>query len=124
MGGPGDPVFTTEVYAQPSSNVGVANPPVPKWLLRAIDGDSEIFDAFTLEVQDTTQDWGLYTDICRYHHVDAELTHIAARIRALEAEEAETRNTLAVKPAAGLRAHLTVWEGVRSEACRGTCSDS
>jgi hypothetical protein len=95
LGGPGDPVFTTEVYAQPSSNVGVANPPVPKWLLRAIDGDSEIFDTFALEVQDTTQDWGLYTDICRYHHVNTELTHIAARIRALEAEEAETRNTLA-----------------------------
>jgi hypothetical protein len=95
MGGPGDPVFTTEVYAQPSSNVGVANPPVPKWLLRAIDGDSEIFDAFALEVQDTTQDWGLYTDICHYHHVDVELTHIAARIHALEAEEAETRITLA-----------------------------
>jgi hypothetical protein len=95
LGGPGNPVFTTEVYAQPSSNVGVANPPVPKWLLRAIDGDSEIFDAFALEVQDTTQDWGLYTDICRYHHVDTELTHLAARIRALEAEEAETRSTLA-----------------------------
>jgi hypothetical protein len=95
LGGPGDPVFTTEVYAQPSSNVSVANPPVPKWLLRAIDSDSEIFDAFALEVQDTTQDWGLYTDICRYHHVDTELTHIAARIRALEAEEAETRSTLA-----------------------------
>jgi hypothetical protein len=72
-----------------------ANPPVPKWLLRAIDGDSEIFDAFALEVQDTTQDWGLYTDICRYHHTDVELTNIASRIRALEAEEAETRNTLA-----------------------------
>jgi hypothetical protein len=95
LGGPDNPVFTTEVYAQPSSNIGVANPPVPKWLLRAIDGDSEIFDAFALEVQDTTQDWGLYTDICRYHHVDTKLTHIAARIRALEAEEAETRNTLA-----------------------------
>jgi hypothetical protein len=95
MGGPDDPVFTTEVYAQPSSNVGVANPPVPKWLLRAIDGDSEIFDAFALEVQDTTQDWGLYTDICRYHHVGTQLTHIATRIRALEAEEAETRSTLA-----------------------------
>jgi hypothetical protein len=95
LGGPDDPVFTTEVYAQPSSNVGVANPPVPKWLLRAIDGDSEIFDAFALEVQDTTQDWGLYTDICRYHHTDVELTNIASRIRALEAEEAETRNTLA-----------------------------
>jgi hypothetical protein len=95
LGGPGDPVFTTEVYAQPSSNIGVANPPVPKWLLRAIDGDSEIFDTFALEVQDTTQDWGLYTDICRYHHVDTELTHITARIRALEAEEAETRSTLA-----------------------------
>jgi hypothetical protein len=92
LGGPDDPVFTTEVYAQPSSNVGVANLPVPKWLLCAIDGDSEIFDAFALEVQDTTQDWGLYTDICRYHHTDAELTNIAARIRALEAE---TRNTLA-----------------------------
>jgi hypothetical protein len=50
LGGPDDPVFTTEVYAQPSSNVGVANPPVPKWLLRAIDGDSEIFEAFALEV--------------------------------------------------------------------------
>jgi hypothetical protein len=95
LGGPGDPVFTTEVYTQPSSNVGVANPPVPKWLLRAIDGDSDIFDAFALEVQDTTQDWGLYTDICCYHHVDTELTHIAARICALEAEEAETRSTLA-----------------------------
>jgi hypothetical protein len=95
LGGPGDPVFTTEIYAQPSSNIGVANPPVPKWLLRAIDGDSEIFDAFALEVQDTTQDWGLYTDICRYHHVDTELTHLAARIRALEAEEAEARSTLA-----------------------------
>jgi hypothetical protein len=95
LGGPGDPVFTTEVYAQPSSNVGIANPPVPKWLLRAIDGNSEIFDAFALEVQDMTQDWGLYTDICRYHHVDTELTHIAARICALEAEEAETRSTLA-----------------------------
>jgi hypothetical protein len=95
LGGPGDPVFTTEVYAQPSLNIGVTNPPVPKWLLRAIDRDSEIFDAFALEVQDTTQDWGLYTDICRYHHVDTELIHIAARIRALEAEEAETRNTLA-----------------------------
>jgi cell division protein FtsL len=70
MGGPNDPVFTTEVYAQPSSNVGVANPPVPKWLLRAIDRDSEIFEAFALEVQDTTQDWGLYTDICCYHQVD------------------------------------------------------
>jgi hypothetical protein len=95
LGGPDDPVFTTEVYAQPSSNVGIANLPVPKWLLRAIDGDSEIFDAFALEVQDTTQDWGLYTDICRYHHTDVELTNIASRIRALEAEEAETRNTLA-----------------------------
>jgi hypothetical protein len=95
LGGPGDPVFTTEVYAQPSSNVGVANPPVPKWLLCAIDSDSEIFDAFALEVQDMTQDWGLYTDICCYHHVDAELTNIAARIRALEAEEVETRITLA-----------------------------
>jgi hypothetical protein len=95
LGGPGDPVFTTEVYAQPSSNIGVANPPVPKWLLHAIDGDSEIFDAFALEVQDTTQDWGLYTDICRYHHIDAELTSIATRIRALKAEEAKTRHTLA-----------------------------
>jgi hypothetical protein len=95
LGGPDDPVFTTEVYAQPSSNVGVANPPVPKWLLRAIDGDSKIFNAFAVEVQDTTQDWGLYTDICHYHHIDTELTHITARIRALEAEEAETRNTLA-----------------------------
>jgi hypothetical protein len=94
LGGPGDPVFTTEVYAQPSSNVGVANPPVPKWLLCAIDRDSDIFDAFALEVQDTTQDWGLYTDICHYHHIDTELTHITARIRALEAEEAETRSTL------------------------------
>jgi hypothetical protein len=95
LGGPDDPVFTTEVYAQPSSNIGVANPPVPKWLLRAIDGDSEIFEAFALEVQDMTQDWGLYTDICCYHHIDTELTHITTRIRALEAEEAETRNTLA-----------------------------
>jgi hypothetical protein len=95
MGGPGNPVFTTEVYAQPSSNIGVTNPPVPKWLLQAIDGNSEIFDAFALEVQDTTQDWGLYTDICRYHHVDTELTHIATRIHTLEAEEAETHNTLA-----------------------------
>jgi hypothetical protein len=95
LGGPDDPVFTTEVYAQPSSNVGIANPPVPKWLLRAIDGDSEIFNAFALEVQDTTQDWGLYTDICRYHHTDAKLTSIAACIRTLEAEEAETRHTLA-----------------------------
>jgi hypothetical protein len=95
LGGPDNPVFTTEVYAQPSSNIGIANPPVPKWLLRAIDRDSEIFDAFALEVQDTTQDWGLYTDICHYHHTDTELTHIATRIRALEAEEAETRNTLA-----------------------------
>jgi hypothetical protein len=42
-----------------------------------------------------TQDWGLYTDICCYHHVDTELTHIAACIRTLEAEEAETCNTLA-----------------------------
>jgi hypothetical protein len=48
-----------------------------------------------LEVQDTTQDWGLYTDICRYHHTDVELTNIASRICALKAEEAETRNTLA-----------------------------
>jgi hypothetical protein len=95
LGGADNPVFTTEVYAQPSSNVGIANPPVPKWLLCAIDGDSEIFEAFALEVQDTTQDWGLYTDVCRYHHTDTELTHIAARIHALEAEEAETRNTLA-----------------------------
>jgi hypothetical protein len=95
LGGPDDPVFTTEVYAQPSSNVGVANLLVPKWLLCAIDGDSEIFEAFSLEVQDTTQDWGLYTDICRYHHIDTQLTHIASRIRALEAEEAETCNTLA-----------------------------
>jgi hypothetical protein len=95
LGGPDDPVFTTEVYAQPSSNVGIANLPVPKWLLCAIDGDSEIFDAFALEVQDTTQDWGLYTDICRYHHTDAKLTSIAARICTLEAEEAETRHTLA-----------------------------
>jgi hypothetical protein len=95
LGGPDDPVFTTEVYAQPSSNIGVANPPVPKWLLCAIDGDSEIFDTFALEVQDMTQDWGLYTDICHYHHVDTELTHIAACIHALEAEEAETRSTLA-----------------------------
>jgi hypothetical protein len=95
LGGPGDPVFTTEVYAQPSSNVGIANLPVPKWLLRAIDGDSEIFDAFALEVQDMTQDWGLYTDICCYHHVDTELNHLAARIRALEAEEVETCSTLA-----------------------------
>jgi hypothetical protein len=95
LGGPDDPVFTTEVYAQPSSNISVANLPVPKWLLRAIDGDSEIFDTFTLEVQDTTQDWGLYTDICRYHHIDTELTHIATHICALKAEEAETCNTLA-----------------------------
>jgi hypothetical protein len=95
LGGIDNPVFTTEDYAQPSSNVGVANLPVPKWLLRAIDRDSEIFEAFALEVQDTTQDWGLYTDICRYHHTDTELTRIAARIRALEAEEAETHNTLA-----------------------------
>jgi hypothetical protein len=95
LGGIDDPVFTTEVYAQPSSNISVANPPVPKWLLRAIDGDSEIFEAFALEVQDTTQDWGLYTDICCYHHTDTKLTRIAARIHALEAEEAETRNTLA-----------------------------
>jgi hypothetical protein len=95
LGGPDNPVFTTEVYAQPSSNIGVTNLPVPKWLLRAIDRDSEIFDAFALEVQDTTQDWGLYTDICCYHHTDVELTNIAARIRALEAEEAKTRNTLA-----------------------------
>jgi hypothetical protein len=95
LGGPDDPVFTTEVYAQPSSNVGVTNLPVPKWLLRAIDGDSEIFEAFSLEVQDTTQDWGLYTDICCYHHIDTQLTHIATRIRALEAEEAETCSTLA-----------------------------
>jgi hypothetical protein len=41
------------------------------------------------------QDWGIYTDICHYHHVDTQLTHIATRIRALEAEEAETHNTLA-----------------------------
>jgi hypothetical protein len=95
LGGPDNSVFTTEVYAQPSSNIGVANLPVPKWLLHAIDGDSEIFDAFALEVQDTTQDWGLYTDICCYHHTDTELTHIAACIRALKAEEAETHNTLA-----------------------------
>jgi hypothetical protein len=95
MGGPDDPVFTTEVYTQPSSNVGVTNPPVPKWLLHAIDRDSEIFEAFSLEVQDTTQDWGLYTDICCYHHIDTELTHIATCIYALEAEEAETRSTLA-----------------------------
>jgi hypothetical protein len=95
LGGPDDPVFTTEVYAQPTSSVGVANLPVPKWLLRAIDGDSKIIEAFSLEVQDTTQDWGLYTDICCYHHVDTQLTHIATCIRALEAEEAETRNTLA-----------------------------
>jgi hypothetical protein len=94
LGGPDNPVFTTEVYAQPSLNVSVANPPVPKWLLCAINGDSEIFDAFALKVQDTTQDWGRYTDICCYHHIDTELTHIAARIRTLEAEEAETRNTL------------------------------
>jgi hypothetical protein len=94
MGGPDNPVFTTEVYTQPSSNVGVANLPVPKWLLRAINGDSEIFEAFALEVQDTTQDWGLYTNICCYHHVDTELTHIATRIRALKAKEAETCNTL------------------------------
>jgi hypothetical protein len=95
LGGPDNPVFTTEVYAQPSSNVGVTNPPVPKWLLRAIDGDSEIFEAFALEVQDTTQDWGLYTNICCYHHIDTELTRIATRIRTLEAKEAETCNTLA-----------------------------
>jgi hypothetical protein len=94
LGGPDNPVFTTEVYTQPSSNVGVANPPIPKWLLRAIDGDSKIFEAFALEVQDMTQDWGLYTDICCYHHVDTQLTHITTHIRALEAEEAETRNTL------------------------------
>ena len=31
---------------------------------------------------------------------------------------------LVVKPAAGLRAHLTEEEGVRSEACRDTQSDS
>jgi cell division protein FtsL len=95
MGGPDDPVFTIEVYAQPSSNIGIANLPVPKWLLHAIDRDSEIFKAFALEVQDTTQDWGLYTDICRYHHVDTQLTSIATHIHALEAKEAETRNTLA-----------------------------
>jgi hypothetical protein len=95
LGGPDDPVFTTEIYAQPSSNIGIANLPVPKWLLRAIDGDSEIFEAFALEVQDTTQDWGLYTDLCCYHHVNTELTHIATRIRALEVEEVETHNTLA-----------------------------
>jgi hypothetical protein len=95
LGGPDDPVFTTEVYAQPSSNVGIANPPVPKWLLCAIDRDSEIFEAFALEVQDTTQDWGLYTDICCYHHVDTQLTHITAHICTLKAEEVETRNTLA-----------------------------
>jgi hypothetical protein len=95
LGGPDDPVFTTEVYTQPSSNVGVANLPVPKWLLHAIDRDSEIFEAFALEVQDMTQDWGLYTDICCYHHVDTQLTHIATHIRTLEAEEAETHSTLA-----------------------------
>jgi hypothetical protein len=95
LGGPDNPVFTTEVYAQPSSNIGIANPPVPKWLLCTIDGDSEIFEAFALEVQDTTQDWGLYTDICCYHHIDTQLTHITTRIRTLEADEAETHSTLA-----------------------------
>jgi hypothetical protein len=123
LGGPGNPVFTTEVYAQPSSNVGVANPPVPKWLLDAIYGDSEIFDAFALEVQDTTQDWGLYTDICRYHHVDTELTHIAAHIRALEAEEAETRSTLAnclrAANTGETLAHLTGNDADRHDQCHG-----
>jgi hypothetical protein len=126
LGGPDDPVFTTEVYAQPSSNVGVANLPVPKWLLRAIDGDSEIFDAFALEVQDTTQDWGLYTDICCYHHVDTELAHIAARIHALEAEEAETRSTLAncrcrlcAANAGETLAHLAGNNADRHDQCHG-----
>jgi hypothetical protein len=126
LGGPDDPVFTTEVYAQPSSNVSVTNLLVPKWLLCAIDGDSEIFDAFALEVQDTTQDWGLYTDICCYHHVDTELTHIAARICALEAEEAETRSTLAncrcclcAANAGETLAHLAGNDANRHDQCHG-----
>jgi hypothetical protein len=65
--------------------------------------------------------------------IQPEVTQEEETPEATQAEEEETRqqeednppdNRLYVKPAAGLRAHLTEEEGVRSEVCRDMRSDS
>ena len=85
LGQDGDPVFRYDLYAAPSYDHHTPIEPLPMWLINAISGKASSFYQ-AMELATSTDDWGLATEVARYHEADTCVLNIAAEIHALDCE--------------------------------------
>ena len=82
LGHDGDPIFQFDLFAAPSYTQSSPTEPFPMWLIDAISGKSSSYHQ-AIELARSTDDWGLATEVARYHESDTRVLNIAAEIHAL-----------------------------------------
>ena len=96
LGQEGDPIFQYDLYAAPSYIRDSPTEPLPMWLIDAIGRKSSSYHQ-AIDLAHSTDDWGLATEVARYHEADTRILNIAAEIHALDCElqiaKAETRQS-------------------------------
>ena len=82
LGQDNNPVYQYDLFAAPSYIQDTPTEPLPMWLIDAISGRSSSYHQ-AMELAQSTDNWGLATEIARYHHSDTRVLNIAAEIHAL-----------------------------------------
>ena len=85
LGQENDPVFQYDLFAAPSYIRDTPTKPLPMWLIDTISGKLSSFHQ-AMDLARSTDDWGLVTEITRYHKADTRVLNIAAEIHALDCE--------------------------------------
>jgi hypothetical protein len=81
----GNPVFQYDLFATPSYIHDTPTEPLPMWLIDTISGKSVSYHQ-AMELAQSTNDWGLVTELARYYKSDTRVLNIAAEIHALDCE--------------------------------------
>ena len=89
FGGPNDPIFTHELYAQPRTPFDVVPDILPNWFTDLISRDNHAYATVIAEAQ-TYEDWGLVAEIERYHRLHAHNVAISDQIDRLQAEQTQS----------------------------------
>ena len=85
LGQDNDPIFHYNLFAAPSYIHDSPTEPLPMWLIDAISGKSSSYHQ-AMELARSTNNWGLATEIARYHEANTRILNIAAEQHVLDCE--------------------------------------
>ena len=88
LGGPADPYFSHELVAAPHGELTEFPEILPAWLVHLLGTDSAAFPTVLREAT-RLDDWGLVTDLERYHALDARVQAISRQCEQLHAEKSD-----------------------------------